>query len=382
MIYKRGCDKKSPNGTCSKCGERGSCGVYWYKFMWQGKLVRESTKQGNDKVARQMEAAHRTSLAKGEVGIREKKPAPSLADFLKNDFIPFVKTKHATKPGTAEYYTDGAKMVGKCDWVSEPLDKISDQHAQHFAAKYAALSASRINCGLRSLRRALNLAFEWGKLARPAKITLAKGERQRDTVLADADWERYIAKCPQPWHDAAIIIRGTGMRPGEAFALRWENVYLNGTGGLIQVTEGKTKAARRMLPMVPTVYAALKARRETSGNPDEGWLFPTSSREGHLNKDTAKDQHKRALDLANAKAKGKKQLKPFQPYVLRHTALTRLAEAGCDVFTLARIAGHSSITITQRYVHPQADAIERAFQQTTKVVLAELPVGENGHSQT
>ena len=35
--------------------------------------------------------------------------------------------------------------------------------------------------------------------------------------------------------------------------------------------------------------------------------------------------------------------------------------AGCDAFTLARIAGHSSITITQRYIHPQADAIERAF---------------------
>ena len=39
------------------------------------------------------------------------------------------------------------------------------------------LSASRINCGLRTLRRALNLAFEWGKLERPVKITLAKGER-------------------------------------------------------------------------------------------------------------------------------------------------------------------------------------------------------------
>ena len=25
--------------------------VYWYKFMWQGRLVRESTKQKNDKVA-------------------------------------------------------------------------------------------------------------------------------------------------------------------------------------------------------------------------------------------------------------------------------------------------------------------------------------------
>jgi site-specific recombinase XerD len=53
--------------------------------------------------------------------------------------------------------------------------------------------------------------------------------------------------------------------------------------------------------------------------------------------------------------------KGFEPYCLRHSALTMLAESGCDAFTLARIAGHSSITITQRYCHPQADAIERAF---------------------
>lgn len=82
MIYRRGCDKKGTDGNCSKCGKRGSCGVYWYKFMWLGKLVRESTKQGNDKVARQMEAAHRTSLAKGEVGIREKKPLPTFGGVL------------------------------------------------------------------------------------------------------------------------------------------------------------------------------------------------------------------------------------------------------------------------------------------------------------
>jgi hypothetical protein len=47
--------------------------VYWYKFMWKGELIRESTKQGNDKVARKMEAAHRTRLAEGMVGIREQK---------------------------------------------------------------------------------------------------------------------------------------------------------------------------------------------------------------------------------------------------------------------------------------------------------------------
>jgi integrase len=251
----------------------------------------------------------------------------------------------------------------KCDWVSQKINEVSDQHAQQFAAKLAGLSASRINCGLRSLRRALNLAYEWGKLDRPAKITLAKGERQRERVLTDVEWQQYIPNCPEPWRDTAIIIRGTGMRPSEVFGLRWENVVLNGNGGLIQVTQGKTRAARRILPMVSVVYAALKARHDASGNPEQGWVFPSASREGHFNKDTAKDQHKKAIDTANAKAKrdGTQELKPFEPYVLRHTALTQLAQAGCDAFTLARIAGHSSITLTQRYIHPQADAIERAF---------------------
>src|ERR1700680_4921776 len=77
MIYKRG-------------------DVYWYKFMWQGKLVRESSKQGNDKIARQMESAHRTSLAKGEVGIREKKVTPTLAEFCSLRVEPWAKARFET----------------------------------------------------------------------------------------------------------------------------------------------------------------------------------------------------------------------------------------------------------------------------------------------
>jgi integrase len=79
------------------------------------------------------------------------------------------------------------------------------------------------------------------------------------------------------------------------------------------------------------------------------------------------------------------ELKRFEPYVVRHTALTRLGESGCDVFTLARIAGHSSITITQRYVHPQADAIERAFLRLgghktghTEEIIQLLPAPKTG----
>jgi len=48
---------------------------------------------------------------------------------------------------------------------------------------------------------------------------------------------------------------------------------------------------------------------------------------------------------------------------LRHTFLTRLGEAGVDAFTIMRIAGHSSVTVSQKYVHPSTEAMKRAFER-------------------
>ncbi len=47
--------------------------------------------------------------------------------------------------------------------------------------------------------------------------------------------------------------------------------------------------------------------------------------------------------------------------------LTRLGEAGADAFTIMRIAGHSSVTISQRYVHPTPEGMERAFGRMQQV---------------
>ncbi|PYU16932.1 MAG: hypothetical protein DMG37_01160 [Acidobacteria bacterium] len=41
---------------------------------------------------------------------------------------------------------------------------------------------------------------------------------------------------------------GTGMCPSEVFSLRWERVHLNGSDGMLQINEGKSRAAKRMLP--------------------------------------------------------------------------------------------------------------------------------------
>jgi integrase len=145
------------------------------------------------------------------------------------------------------------------------------------------------------------------------------------------------------------------MCPGELYPLRWENVLLTRDSGLIQIIKGKTKARRRFLSMVPIVFDVLSARHQAQGYPNDGWVFPSGSASGHLEQGSAKNQHAKAVQLSG--------IKPFEPYILRHTGLTDLAETGCDAYTLAKIAGHSSITITQRYCHPQAEAIERAFER-------------------
>jgi integrase len=76
-------------------------------------------------------------------------------------------------------------------------------------------------------------------------------------------------------------------------------------------------------------------------------------------------QHKRVFDKVNDEAK-KNQEKPVRPFVLydlRHTFLTRLGESGCDVWTLARIAGHSNIKQSSRYVHPSDNAVNGAMER-------------------
>ena len=126
-------------------------------------------------------------------------------------------------------------------------------------------------------------------------------------------------------------------------------------GTTFLVTHGKTAAARRLLPMTPRVRGVLENRWESAGKPAEGFVWTAPTRSGHLEPSSIKKQHKKALVGSRVRL--------FVLYSLRHTFLTRLGESGCDAWTLARIAGHSSIAISFRYVHPSGDAVLAAVDR-------------------
>lgn len=321
--------------------------------------MRESTKQGNDKVARQMEAAHRTSLAKGEVGIREKNRI-TLADFIKNRFEPWAKAQFepkSTKTWKA-WYLPGIRTVQNYPPLANRLlSEISSEHVSAFAAhvrtkglRGKVLQANSVNARLRLLRRMFHVAVEWGELETAPKFKLEPGERHRERVLTDIEEAKYLAAASPLLADVVTCLIDSGMRPEECFRQKWENVtWINGRNGTIFVTHGKTKAARRLLPMTPRFRAILERQWESAGKPEEGWIWPVPTKSGHIEPSTLKKQH--------TKASKDSKVRPFVLYTCRHTFLTRLGASGCDVWTLARIAGHSSIAMSYRYVHPSEDRV-------------------------
>jgi integrase len=343
---------------------------YWYKFVWDGKLVRESTKQGNDKVARQMESAHRTSLAKGEVGIREKKAVPTLREFCSQRVEPWARGRFETAchKNWTWYRTGIRALSGYKPLANVQLDQITGELASGFAAHRLrqGMQVSTANNSLRVLRRILNLSVEWNVLSSAPKVKVISGERRRERVITPEEEARYLAAAPEPLASIASLLADSGMRPEECFRLCWENVtWINGRNGVLLVTRGKTAAARRILPMTPRVRNILEARWEAANRPTEGWVWPAPTRSGHVEPSSLRKQHTRAFETISEQS-AKNNLKPVRPFVLyslRHTFLTRLGESGCDAWTLARIAGHSSISISNRYVHPSDDAVLAAISR-------------------
>ena len=156
------------------------------------------------------------------------------------------------------------------------------------------------------------------------------------------------------------------MRPEECFRLRWENIiWLNGRNGTLLVSHGKTAAARRIIPMTPRVRAILESRWHAAAKPEEGWVWPAPTQSGHVEPSSIRKQRGRTFKtLAEEAAKrNEKPTRAFVLYAFRHTFLTRLGQSGCDAWTLGRIAEHSSVAISSRYVHPSEDVVLAAMSR-------------------
>jgi integrase len=342
-------------------------GTYWYKFNWNGQRIQQSARTNNKNAARQIEAAHRLRLAKGEAGIVERGPVPAFKDFAPR-FEAAIETLCKDKPATIDFYKERMRrLLDYAPLATRTLDTIDEELIEGLKHKRSGqvsrlsrpLSVASINRELSTLRRLLRLAQEWKVIDRVPKIRMFRGEHNREFVLSYKQEELYLHMAPQPLKDVALLMLDTGARPGEASSLEWPHVRLTPAAGArfgyIHIPGGKSPNAKRNLTLTPRVAEMLRDRKLARSG-DEIFVFPDKAGTGPFSVSSLDHQHNEFCCVLGWDAE-------FVVHSLRHTMLTRLGESGADAFTIKKIAGHSSVTVSQRYVHPSPEAQETAIDR-------------------
>jgi integrase len=146
----------------------------------------------------------------------------------------------------------------------------------------------------------------------------------------------------------------TGMRQGELMNIKWSDIDLD----YRRINLHKTKNGKSR--QVPLTLKAVEIITKLQPNIQKNErVFPCSTSALRKGFQRAKQKAKAAWDKP-----GKNPFEDLRFHDLRHEALSRLSDAGLNVIELAHIAGHSSLAMTQKYVHPSHDAIFTKLDKT------------------
>jgi integrase len=221
------------------------------------------------------------------------------------------------------------------------------------------LSDRTINNHLGILSAMFNHAVEWEKLDSAPKVKLIKikhSDKPKFDYLNFGETQRVIEAADPELRPMFIVGFKTGLRPGELFAVRWEDVDLVQKRMCVQRTYtkrrfGPTKGGRgRHVPLTNEAMAALRQiekRSKLRGNlvfsDADGEPFTIST-------------FRRVLKRACRKA----GVKHVTPKALRHTFASHLVMRGKQLPKVQKLLGHANLRTTERYAHLAPAALRDA----------------------
>src|ERR1044072_8323355 len=224
-------------------------------------------------------------------------------------------------------------------------------------------SPLRVNKEMQVLSSIFTLALEKQLIASRPRTTMFRVSSERIRYLTPDEEMRLFEQLDNcEWLKPVVLIAlQTGMRRGEICNLHWFD--LNFDRSLIHVRNTKN-GKDRTIPMNATVRQLLETQkvlraRKAQENAEKGkcqvtrpYVFPSPRTE------------KRLVEIKYSFVRAVKQAKitDLRFHDLRHTAATRMGDAGADAFTLAAIFGWSDIRMAMRYTHAMEDAKRRAVE--------------------
>jgi site-specific recombinase XerD len=153
---------------------------------------------------------------------------------------------------------------------------------------------------------------------------------------------------------ALLMLADTGLRSSELCGLSMKDVDL--TTGMVHVRRGKGDKARRV-PLSPTVRKALWCYLRTEQRHPEDRLFMTERGDAF--------EHNSLRQLCERL--GRTTGIHVHPHRFRHTFAVNLLRAGAQQLHLMEYLGHTSITVTARYVKLAAADLQAVHRTCSPV---------------
>lgn len=222
------------------------------------------------------------------------------------------------------------------------------------------------------------------------------------TVEQQRAFINYVAKNPffYKWFPFFTFLLGTGCRIGEAIGVRWDDIDLENRVIDInhsltyysrsddsfkcefRVSEPKTEAGTRIIPMMQQVYDVLKDEyeRQEEGfcveNVDGMTNFVFTNRFGMPHNPAAVNRAiKRIVDAHNSeeevKAKKEKRdpvmIPSFSCHIFRHTFASRFCENETNVKVIQEVMGHADVSTTMNiYADVNQDVTRASIEKLAK----------------
>lgn len=231
----------------------------------------------------------------------------------------------------------------------------------------------------------------------------SRKKRKSLTVEQQRAFINYVADNPffYKWYPFFTFLLGTGCRIGEAIGIRWDDVdlekrlidinhsltyYQRADDSFkceFRVSEPKTEAGVRTIPMMQQVYDVLRdeyERQQEEGfcveNVDGMTNFVFTNRFGTPHNPAAVNRAiKRIVDAHNAeeevKAKKEKRdpviIPRFSCHIFRHTFASRFCENETNVKVIQEVMGHADVSTTMNiYAEVNEDVTRASLENLAK----------------
>lgn len=283
------------------------------------------------------------------------------------------------KPSVIRDYERSLRLYVTPELGAKRLSALSRVELQDFADRQLAtgLDPSSVKNTLMPLRVIYRRAFARSEVAiNPTtglELPAARGKRER---IADPAEAAALIEALRPEERALwALALYSGLRRGELWALRWEDVDLE--AGVIHVRrswdthegeiEPKSGAGTRRVPIASVLRSYLAEQKLRNGGRPEHRVLA--------------DRENRLPQAATLTMKAKRRwknakLKPIGLHECRHTFVSLMIAAGVNPKALSTYIGHASISITMdRYGHLMPGSEEEAAGRLNSYLTAAAQTG-------